>query len=85
MKNSSVLEITSGMTSFFSCEYNPGATNAHTWYSTTGSAIMKAAMNKILIGTTKGEITLVAISVAPFGSVATSGAAMMSYSAPGPG
>ena len=39
---------------------------------------MKAAMNKILIGTTKGEITLVAISVAPLGRLATRGAAIKS-------
>ena len=31
MKNSRVLETTSGITSFFSCEYKPGATKAHTW------------------------------------------------------
>jgi len=34
MKNSSVLLTTSGSTNFFSCEYSPGATKAHTWYST---------------------------------------------------
>jgi hypothetical protein len=62
-----VLEITSGSTSFFSCEYRPGATKAHTWYSTTGSAIRKAAISRIFSGTTKGEITEVAISVVPLG------------------
>ena len=69
MKNSSVLEITSGSTSFFSCEYRPGATNAHTWYSTTGSAIRNAAISRIFSGTRKGEITEVAISVAPLRQV----------------
>ena len=39
---------------------------------------MKAAMNRILMGTTKGVITLMAISVAPLGRVATSGAASRS-------
>ena len=42
-------------------------------------------MNKILMGTTKGEMTLVAISVAPLGKVAIRGAAIRSYKAPGPG
>ena len=55
---------TSGSTSFFSCEYRPGATKAQTCHSTTGKAIRKAAISVILSGTTKGEITLVAISVA---------------------
>src|SRR3990167_21957 len=85
MKNSSVLEITSGSTSFFSCEYRPGATKAHTCQSTNGSASKKAEINKILSGTMNGEITDVAISVAPLGRWATSGAARKSYSAPGPG
>jgi hypothetical protein len=85
MKNSSVLEITSGITSFFSWEYSPGATKAHAWYSTTGSATRKAAISRIFSGTRNGEITEVAISVAPLGKVAISGAARMSYSAPGPG
>ena len=39
---------------------------------------MKAAMKRILIGTTNGEITFVAINVAPAGRLATSGAAKMS-------
>jgi hypothetical protein len=67
MKNSTVLRHTSGSTSFFSCEYRPGATKAQTWYSTTGKASRKAAMNMIFSGTRNGEITEVAISVAPLG------------------
>ncbi|MNL38997.1 hypothetical protein D3C87_1612490 [compost metagenome] len=67
MKNSNVLEMTSGSTSFFSCEYRPGATKAHTCHSTKGNASKKAAMSKILSGTMNGEITEVAISVAPLG------------------
>ena len=65
--------------------YRPGATNAHTWYSTTGSASRKAASSVIFSGTRNGEITLVAISVAPAGNCATSGAASRSYSPLGPG
>ena len=80
-----MLENTSGSTSFFSCEYRPGATNAQTWYSTTGSASRNAAISRIFSGTRNGEITEVAISVAPLGRCATSGAARMSYSAAGPG
>ena len=85
MKNSTVLETTNGKTSFFSCEYRPGATNAHTCQSTNGKASKKADISKILSGTMKGEITEVAISVAPLGKCATSGAARKSYSGPGPG
>ncbi len=51
----------------------------------TGNATRKAAISMILSGTMKGEITEVAISVAPLGRCATSGAARMSYSAAGPG
>ena len=39
---------------------------------------MNAASRVILSGTRNGEMTLVAISVAPFGSCATSGAASRS-------
>src|SRR5574343_656955 len=85
MNNRIVLEMTSGSTSFFSCAYRPGATKAHTWYSTTGSASRKPVISMILSGTMNGEITEVAISVAPLGRCATSGAARMSYSGPGPG
>ncbi len=85
MKNSNVLDMTSGKTSFFSWVYKPGATNAQTWYSTTGRAIRNAAISVIFSGTTNGEITLVAISVAPAGNWATSGAASMSYRPLGPG
>jgi hypothetical protein len=73
-----VLETTSGSTSFFSCMYRPGATNAHAWYSTTGSAIRNAAISVIFIGTRNGEMTLVAMSVPPCGRCATSGAASRS-------
>ena len=31
MKNSTVLDMTSGSTSFFSCGYSPGAMNAQAW------------------------------------------------------
>src|SRR5574343_1236044 len=85
MKKSTVLEITSGSTSFFSCEYRPGATKAQTCHSTKGKASKKADISKILSGTMKGEITEVAISVAPLGRWATRGAARKSYSGPGPG
>ena len=80
-----MLDKTSGNTSFFSCVYKPGATKAHIWYSTTGKANKKAAINKIFRGTKNGEITEVAIMVAPTGNWATSGAAKMSYKGPGPG
>ena len=73
-----MLDTTSGNTSFFSCVYKPGATNAHIWYSTTGKANKKAAISKILSGTKNGEITEVAIIVAPAGNWATNGAAKMS-------
>ncbi|OQC09355.1 MAG: hypothetical protein BWX79_01446 [Alphaproteobacteria bacterium ADurb.Bin100] len=78
MKNSTVLETTSGNTSFFSCVYRPGATKAQSWYSTTGNAIRKAAISRIFNGTMNGEITEVAISVAPVGRVAINGAASRS-------
>src|SRR5438105_10873725 len=84
-KNSSVLEITSGSTSFFSCVYRPGATKAQSWYSTTGSATRNAAIKVIFSGTMNGDSTLVAIIVVPLGSVAASGCASKSYSAAGPG
>ena len=80
-----MLDTTSGNTSFFSCEYRPGATKAHTCHSTTGKAARNAVMSRIFRGTIKGEITEVAISVAPLGKCATSGAARKSYRAPGPG
>ncbi|GAO26723.1 serine-tRNA ligase [Alicycliphilus sp. B1] len=78
MKNSTVLETTSGSTRRFSCEYRPGATKAHTCHSTKGSAIRKAVISRIFSGTMKGEITEVAIMVAPCGRWATSGAASRS-------
>ena len=46
---------------------------------------MKAAIRVILSGTRMGEITLVAISVAPLGRCATKGAASRSYRPDGPG
>ena len=58
---------------------------AHIWYSTMGKAIRKAVINRILSGTMKGEITEVAIKVAPLGKWTIKGAARMSYSSPGPG
>ena len=45
----------------------------------------KAVINKILSGTKNGEITEVAIRVAPVGNWSIKGAAKMSYSAAGPG
>jgi len=80
-----VLDTTKGITNFFSCAYKPGAMKAHNWYSTTGRAIKKAVIIKILSGTMKGEITEVAIKVAPLGKLATKGCAKMSYKAAGPG
>jgi hypothetical protein len=80
-----VLDTTSGSTIRFSWLYRPGATKAHSWYSTTGSASRNAASKVIFSGTRNGEMTLVAIKVAPAGRLATSGAASMSYSWPGPG
>ena len=79
-----MLDTTSGITSRFSWLYRPGATKAHNWYSTIGSATMKAASSVIFNGTMKGEMTLVAISVVPLGSEATSGAAIRSYMPAGP-
>src|SRR5215831_462959 len=66
-RNRIVLDTTSGSTNFFSCEYRPGATKAHTWYSTTGSATRNAAISVIFNGTRNGEKTLVAISLVPAG------------------
>lgn len=78
MKNSTVLETTSGSTRRFSCAYRPGATKAQTCHSTKGRAIRKADISRIFKGTMKGEITEVAIMVAPWGRCATSGAASRS-------
>ena len=75
MKNNKVLEMTKGMTKRFSCVYKPGAMKAHTWYKTTGRANKNAAINKILSGTMKGEMTDVAIRVVPAGKCDTNGAA----------
>ena len=77
--------MTSGNTSFFSCMYKPGATNDQTCHRTTGKAIKNAVIIMIFKGTRKGEITDVAIKVAPLGKCTTKGAPMMSYKAPGPG
>ena len=57
---------------------SPGAMKAQTCHSTTGRASRKAETSKILSGTMKGEITEVAISVAPLGRWATRGAASKS-------
>jgi hypothetical protein len=75
MKNNKVLEITKGMTKRFSWVYKPGAMKAQTWYKTTGKANKNAAINKILSGTMKGEITDVAMRVVPAGKCDTKGAA----------
>ena len=75
MKNSKVLDTTSGMTKRFSWVYKPGAMKAQTWYKTTGKANKNAAINKILSGTMKGEITDVAMRVVPAGKCETKGAA----------
>jgi hypothetical protein len=85
MKNSTVLETTRGKTSFFSCEYRPGATKAHTCHSTNGKASKKADISKILSGTMKGEITDVAISVAPFGQMRHQRRRQKVVERPGPG
>ena len=76
--NSSDEEITSGATSRFSCAYRPGAINAHSWYSTHGSAMRKAASSVTFIGTMKGVITPVAIIRASHGSATIIGRAMKS-------
>ena len=75
MKNNKVLEMTKGMTKRFSWVYKPGAMKAQTWYKTTGKANKNAAINKILSGTMKGEITDVAMRVVPAGKCDTKGAA----------
>jgi hypothetical protein len=75
MKNNKVLEMTKGMTKRFSWVYKPGAMKAQTWYKTTGKANKNAAINKILSGTMKGEITDVAMRVVPAGKCETKGAA----------
>src|SRR5258706_9782948 len=74
-KKSSVLLTSSGTTSLFSCWYRPGATNAHIWYSTYGSAIMNATSIATFTGTKNVVVTSVAIIVAPAGSTASSGCA----------
>ena len=56
-----------------------------TVYGLGADARNPGAINKIFRGTKKGEITEVAIMVAPTGNWATSGAAKMSYKGPGPG
>ena len=78
MKNNTVLETTKGMTKRFSWAYNPGAMKAQTWYNTTGKANKNAAISKIFSGTMKGDMTEVAIKVAPTGKCATKGAASKS-------
>ena len=50
-----------------------GATKAQAWYSTTGSAMMKAAIMVTLTGTMKGVMTPVAIMRVPCGSEASMG------------
>ena len=64
---------------FFSCEYNPGATNAHTWYIECGKETMKAAIIATFIGTKNGVVTAVAIICPPTGSLLNNGAASSAY------
>ena len=67
-----------GNASFFSCEYRPGATNAHIWYSTTGSASTNATSSVTLTGTRNGVMTPVAIIFVPSGSALSIGSAITS-------
>ncbi len=67
--------MSSGTASFFSCLYNPGATKAQAWYSTKGMAMPMASTSASLKGTVKGATTLVAIRVAPAGSLWIRGSA----------
>src|SRR5205814_2708492 len=70
IRNSTELAITSGSTRRFSFAYRPGATNAHTWYRTYGSAITNATRNATLTGTRNTPTTSVAIIWPPAGSAA---------------
>src|SRR5262245_52419440 len=71
-----MLEITSGIAKRFSRLYKPGATNAHTWYSTYGMAMKIATNNESLSGAMNGEIRLVATIEVPLGSFLMSGVAI---------
>ncbi len=75
MKNSKVLDTTSGMTKRYSWVNKHGAMKAQTWYKTTGNANKNAAINKILSRTMNGEMTDVAMRVVPAGKCETKGAA----------
>src|SRR4030095_12857084 len=72
-----MLETTSGIAKRFSRLYKPGATNAHTWYSTYDIAMNNATNNESLSGAMNGEIRLVAIIELPAGIFAMSGVAMI--------
>ena len=76
--NSSDDDTTSGAIRRFSWAYRPGAMKAHSWYSTHGSARMKAITSVTFIGTRKGEMTPVAIIFEPVGSDRIMGSAMKS-------
>ena len=73
-----MLPITSGSASLFSCSYSPGATKAHAWYRTYGSAIMNATSAVTFTGTMNGVTTPMAIILAPSGSARISGRARAS-------
>src|SRR6186713_1829106 len=72
-----MLETTSGIAKRFSRLYKPGATKAHTWYSTYGMAMNSATNSESLSGAMNGEIRLVAIIELPAGIFWMSGVAMI--------
>src|SRR5258705_106089 len=74
---SAELATTRGATKRFSCAYRHGATNAHPWYSTEGSAMTKATRKATFTGTRKTPTTSVAIIWPPAGSAAIRGWASM--------
>src|SRR5260364_43648 len=65
---------TSGAIHFLSCRYKPGATKAHSWYSTNGSAITSASSSVTLTGTKNEPVTSVTIILPSFGKFISSGA-----------
>ena len=70
-----MLAATSGITSFFSFLYKPGATKAHNWYRIQGSANAIEASTVTLIGTRNGDTTPTAIILEPSGKALTKGIA----------
>ncbi len=62
--NKIVLDTTKGSTNFFSCEYKPGATNAHIWYNTTGSASKNAVISMFIAFGLAFEVPIVVIVLA---------------------